>query len=230
VFCEHCGEQIDSNALTCPKCGAAVASQVPQQQYQQPIYQQPQYQQYQQQQYQYQYQQPQYQQVFTNQTPQSDHSMFGWYAAVLKKYADFSGRARRKEYWMFYLCNFLISIIPTAIIYYYLFTDFFNNINYNTESAGYMPTVNLGALFYICIILLLVYGLAVFLPSIAVVVRRLHDIGKSGVWYFIAFVPYIGGIWLLVLMVTAGTVGPNQYGNDPKYYSGNSFPNYPNNF
>jgi uncharacterized membrane protein YhaH (DUF805 family) len=163
--------------------------------------------------------------------------LFGWYAAVLKKYADFSGRARRKEYWMFYLCNFLITIIPTAILYYYLIISYkdmiyynANNFGYMSNNSGYIPTTGFGAMYYICIILLSVYGLAVFLPGIALTVRRLHDIGKSGGWVFISFVPYIGAIWLFVLMVTPGYVGPNFYGNDPKDYSGNSFPNYPNTY
>jgi len=54
------------------------------------------------------------------------------------------------------------------------------------------------------------------LPGIAVTVRRLHDVGKSGLWYFITLVPCIGGLWLLILLVTAGTAGSNQYGFDPK--------------
>jgi len=143
---------------------------------------------------------------------QNDLSLFGWYAAVLKKYADFSGRARRKEYWMFYLCNMIIMFIP--YIFYF---------------AGYMQIVNYdepGVLFYISSILLGIYGLAIFIPSIAVVVRRLHDVGKSGGYFFVTFIPFVGGIWLLVLLATAGTIGPNQYGNDPKGYLNNNFPNY----
>lgn len=62
----------------------------------------------------------------------------------------------------------------------------------------------------------LVYGLAVIIPSIAVAVRRLHDIGKSGAWFFISLIPYIGTIWLLVLLCLEGEEGENQYGADPK--------------
>ena len=61
-----------------------------------------------------------------------------------------------------------------------------------------------------------IYSLAVMLPSIGVGVRRLHDVGKSGWFLFIALIPLIGIIWLLILMVKEGDTGPNQYGADPK--------------
>ena len=64
--------------------------------------------------------------------------------------------------------------------------------------------------------LYLIYVLAVFIPSLAVAVRRLHDVGKSGWFYLISLIPLIGGIWLLILFVTEGDKGPNQYGPDPK--------------
>ena len=62
----------------------------------------------------------------------------------------------------------------------------------------------------------LIYALFMFIPGLAVAVRRLHDVGKSGWWYFIALVPLIGGIWLIVLFATEGTRGNNEYGADPK--------------
>lgn len=61
-----------------------------------------------------------------------------------------------------------------------------------------------------------VYLLALFIPSIAVAIRRLHDIGKSGWMLLLALIPIIGGIWLLVLMIKEGVRGENQYGPDPK--------------
>ncbi|MGR4881137.1 DUF805 domain-containing protein [Streptomyces sp. LARHCF249] len=112
------------------------------------------------------------------------------YTDVLKKYADFSGRARRQEYWMFSLIQ---SIIAIALV----ILDFV---------LGTLP------------ILTVVYALGTILPSLAVTVRRLHDIGKSGWWYFIGCVPFIGFIWLLVLTATAGQPQPNEYGADPKGY------------
>lgn len=65
-------------------------------------------------------------------------------------------------------------------------------------------------------ILFALYSFATLLPGLGVVVRRLHDVGKSGWFYFIALIPFVGGIWLLVLFCTEGDQGPNQYGSDPK--------------
>lgn len=122
-----------------------------------------------------------------------------WYIAVLKKYATFNGRARRTEYWMFYLFNFVIAFILGII-------DGVLNavLNSNSSSAGQLGL--LGGL----------YSLAVLIPGIAVGVRRLHDTGRSGWWMFISLIPIIGGIWLLIYLIQDGTPGPNQYGPDPK--------------
>jgi uncharacterized membrane protein YhaH (DUF805 family) len=113
-----------------------------------------------------------------------------WYLSVLKNYAGFSGRARRKEYWMFTLINVIVAIVLEVIAL----------ASKNTAAS----------------IVYYLYALAVLIPSIAVLVRRLHDIGKSGAWFWIGLIPIIGGIWLLVLTVTAGNSGPNRYGADPK--------------
>lgn len=115
-----------------------------------------------------------------------------WYLKVLKQYVDFSGRARRTEYWMFVLINLLFSITLALIDYL-------------------MGTMVMGSG-----ILSGLYSLAILIPSLAVVCRRLHDIGKSGKWFFIAFIPVVGAIWLFVLLVTKGQAGDNQYGSDPK--------------
>ena len=117
-----------------------------------------------------------------------------WYLKVLKNYAVFSGRARRKEYWMFVLFNIIFSIVAVILD---------NILGTAIEGIGY-------GLFYI------LYCLAVLIPGLAVSVRRLHDIGKSGWFLFIALIPIIGGIWLLVLMCTDGNAGENKYGSNPK--------------
>jgi uncharacterized membrane protein YhaH (DUF805 family) len=62
----------------------------------------------------------------------------------------------------------------------------------------------------------ILYGLALFIPGLAVAVRRLHDIGKSGWMILVALIPLIGGIWLLILLVKEGDSGSNEYGPDPK--------------
>jgi uncharacterized membrane protein YhaH (DUF805 family) len=117
-----------------------------------------------------------------------------WYLAVLKKYADFTGRARRKEFWMFTLFN-MIFIVAAMIL---------DNVFKTTlEELPY-------GLFYF------LYVLVIFIPGLAVSVRRLHDIGKSGWMLLVAIIPIIGAIWLLVLMVTDSNSGQNQYGLNPK--------------
>ena len=117
-----------------------------------------------------------------------------WYLKVLKQYADFTGRARRKEYWMFALFNLIFAFIAMAIDN--VLGSTFEGIPY-----GYVY---------------MLYGLALFLPSLGVAVRRLHDIGKSGWWLLISIVPIIGGIWLLVLLVTDSKDGSNKWGANPK--------------
>jgi uncharacterized membrane protein YhaH (DUF805 family) len=117
-----------------------------------------------------------------------------WYLKCLRQYADFGGRARRKEYWMFVLFNVIFTCVAI----------FFDNVfNIAIEELGYGP---------ICIL----YMLGVMIPGLSVTVRRLHDTGKSGWWIFINLIPIVGSIWLLVLLCTDGDAGENQYGQDPK--------------
>ena len=117
-----------------------------------------------------------------------------WYLKVLKQYADFSGRARRKEYWMFALFNMIFAIVAMVLD---------NILGIAIEGVGYGPLYGL-------------YALAVLIPGLAVAVRRLHDVGKSGWMILIALIPLIGAIWLLVLMVTDSKPEENQYGQNPK--------------
>lgn len=112
-----------------------------------------------------------------------------YYLSVLKKYAVFSGRSRRAEYWYFTLFNIIIVIILTII-------SAVVGDNYN--------------------ILGILYGLAVLIPGIAVSVRRLHDVGKSGWMLLIALIPLVGPIWLLILMLSDSNPGNNKYGPNPK--------------
>ncbi|WP_452219885.1 DUF805 domain-containing protein [Lacinutrix salivirga] len=122
-----------------------------------------------------------------------------WYLKVIRdNYANFTGRARRQEYWMFTLFH-IIFIVSLAFVGAYV-------AEFNDSGIGFIP---LG-----------LYMLATFIPALALASRRLHDIGKTGWYYLVRFIPYIGGIWFLILMVQNGNVGPNQYGPDPK---GNNF-------
>jgi len=120
-----------------------------------------------------------------------------WFLKVLKQYADFKGRARRKEYWMFVLISTIISYLIMGIDY----------------ALNFVYTTDMGSSFYYMNSL---YSLFVLIPSFAVLVRRLHDIGKSGWFFFIIFIPIIGIIWLLVLLCKNGDEGENKYGVDPK--------------
>jgi uncharacterized membrane protein YhaH (DUF805 family) len=137
-----------------------------------------------------------------------------WYMEVLRKYADFSGRARRTEYWMFTLFNFLVYIVLMVLLAAAVFLT--------GQSSG-----NGGAIFLIVVPLWL-YALATLIPGLAVSVRRLHDTGRSGWWMLLAFVPF-GGIVILVFHCMDSQPGPNLYGPNPKGIQGypQMMPPYP---
>ncbi len=113
--------------------------------------------------------------------------MFNYYTEVLKKYAVFSGRANRAEYWYFILANIIVSIAVSII-------------------ARIIKVPALASL----------YSLAILIPGIAVGFRRLHDTGKSGWWTLITLIPVIGWIWFIILLAAAGNTGDNKYGPNPK--------------
>jgi uncharacterized membrane protein YhaH (DUF805 family) len=117
-----------------------------------------------------------------------------WYLKVMRQYADFSGRARRKEYWMFILFNVIFAIIAMVL-------DNVLGLNFEEGSGG--P-------------IYIIYALIALIPGLAVAVRRLHDVGKSGWMFFIVLIPIIGSIWLLVLMCSEGESSSNAYGSNPK--------------
>ena len=121
-----------------------------------------------------------------------------WYLMALKNYATFKGRARRKEYWMFVLFNMIFASIAMIL-------DNLLGLTFEVQgqSAGY------GYLY-------LAYGLFAFIPGVSLLVRRLHDVNKSGWFYWIVLIPIVGAIWLIVLLVKEGTSGNNDYGQDPK--------------
>ena len=115
-----------------------------------------------------------------------------WFLNPLKeKFADFNGRARRKEFWMFNLFAWIISSILSVID---LALD---------SSMGFS-------------VLSSIFSLIILVPSLAVSVRRLHDVNKTGWYILLWFLPIIGWIWLIVLYATEGDQGSNQYGDDPK--------------
>lgn len=121
-----------------------------------------------------------------------------WYLKVLHQYANFSGRARRKEYWYFYFINFLISF----------------GIGIVSGLAGFMKPGS--GLALASSALIIIYSMAILIPSLAVGVRRLHDTNRSGWWLLIGFVPLIGAIILIIFFVEDSQPGANQYGKNPK--------------
>lgn len=116
-----------------------------------------------------------------------------WYLTVWKKYAQFSGRARRSEYWYFTLFNIIASILLVIV---------------DGILGSFSAEAGMGILGGL-------YALAALIPSLAVAVRRLHDTGRSGWWLLIALIPLVG-IVLLVFMVLDSSPGQNQFGPNPK--------------
>lgn len=115
-----------------------------------------------------------------------------WMLKPFHQYADFKGRARRKEYWLFTLFIIIVSLVLSFI----------------DHTAGFTLGSNTGVLGFI-------FYLAIFVPSLAVGVRRLHDIDKSGWFILLGFIPLIGAIALIILMCLPGTQGDNRFGPDP---------------
>ncbi|MCK5847953.1 MAG: DUF805 domain-containing protein [Caldisericia bacterium] len=124
-----------------------------------------------------------------------------WYLKPWKKYVDFSGRARRKEYWTFTLINGLISGIITGIT-----TGGIAGAANGGMSAG----MTAGS------VISLIFSFAILLPSLAVTVRRLHDTNRNGWLILISLIPIVGWIIVLVWMFMDSNQGENDYGPDPK--------------
>ena len=124
-----------------------------------------------------------------------DKSATQWMLTPLRKYADFGGRARRKEYWWYILFTGLLAMVALAGDIQILGLD---------EVALYGGGPLTGLL-----------GLALFLPTLGVTVRRLHDGDRSGWWILVAFLPLVGALLLLFWYCSRGTIGPNRFGADP---------------
>ena len=123
-----------------------------------------------------------------------------WMLMPFKRYADFNGRSQRMEYWMFTL--FIMIVAFVLVMLAGLLGGF-------SDSSG-------SGLSMIVLIPLILLVLATIIPSIAVTVRRFHDQDKSGWFYLLSFIPYVGGLIVFVFMCLDGTPGPNRFGPDPK--------------
>lgn len=117
-----------------------------------------------------------------------------WFMTAFRRYAEFSGRSRRKEFWGFILI-YMLGGIALAIA--------------DVVLGFFSGEIGLGLLSGLFMLVLLV-------PSLAVTIRRLHDIDRSGWWYLVGFIPLVGAIVLLVFSLKDGTPGPNRFGDDPK--------------
>jgi len=116
------------------------------------------------------------------------------YFTVLKKFSKFNGRSRMSEFWIFTLINFVFMGIALILDY---------------AIGKILTPVPFGIIFSI-------YALLVFLPCLSVFVRRMHDVGKSGWFVLLSFIPVIGTVWLLALCITEGNAKRNEYGPNPK--------------
>jgi uncharacterized membrane protein YhaH (DUF805 family) len=127
-----------------------------------------------------------------------------WMLMPLRRYAQFDGRSCRTEYWMFVLFTTLVVLALLALgVLIGVMVGPGENGEPSTALLAYVGIALIGFLGFF------------FIPSIAVVVRRLHDQDKSGWMYLLSFIPYIGSIVIFVFMCLPGTKGPNQYGDDP---------------
>jgi len=131
-----------------------------------------------------------------------------WMTLPLRRYADFSGRSRPKEYWMFVLFLFL-GIIAMS------FADALLGFGASTHYLDRSPFGVTMGVYNRSGLLTLLFSLAAFIPSLAVAVRRLHDSNRSGWWLLFGLVPIIGTITLFIFMIVGGTRGPNRFGPDP---------------
>lgn len=129
---------------------------------------------------------------------ESDFGVFDWWKKVVKNnYANFEGRARRSEYWYFVLANILI-LLPVIVI-----------------GVSFIAIMELDRLAPLFGGILILYNLAILIPTVAVSVRRLHDTGKSGLFYLLNFIP-LGSIILLIFYIQDSDLGTNKWGENPK--------------
>lgn len=146
-----------------------------------------------------------------------------WMILPFKRYAEFKGRSRRMEFWMFQLLNVIIALVLAGPFFFAFMGASVAASDPSNFGAEIDPLAGVGTLGMVGVSLYGLYVLAAFVPSIAVTVRRLHDRDMSGWWYLgfiiFSFIPIVGliaSIAFLVLMLLPGTPGPNQFGPDPK--------------
>ena len=197
-FCQHCGFEPDPLAVICVKCGRGLKD-------------------------------VDYKLVSNGARPklavsETSNSMSSFLDKLrdsvricFRKFATFSGRATKSEFWYFVLFSQIVLLIPYLFLIITL-SCYVASIQYywNGEYYGYYDDWGWGLAFYIGLAITGVISLGLTLPSLSALVRRLHDIGKSGWNYFVAFIPPVGAILLLLDLCKDGDSGENKYGPSPK--------------
>lgn len=173
MYCSNCGNDAGQSKF-CPNCGAEIQPSAAQNK---PLYEMP-------------------------NTEVENFNLFTAYASMFKKYAQFSGRSRRSEFWFAGLMNFII----VSILYFVLIVPRIDYIGYEED----LVVIGIGAF------LIGIYSLITLIPNLALYVRRLHDTGKSGWCLLLGLIPFFGGIILFVFSVLDSQPGTNQYGPNPK--------------
>ncbi len=120
--------------------------------------------------------------------------MLYWTKMALSRWQDYQGRSRRREYWYFYLTSMIVGLAAQLVLG--MLTPVFGST--------------------LCTLLLLLVGIAIFIPYIAVLIRRLHDTGKSGWWALLNLIPLLGPIIIIIFTVQDSQPGGNQWGANPK--------------
>ena len=149
-------------------------------------------------------------------------SMLEWMLLPFRRYFDFEGRSRRMEYWSFHLLGLIVSLSGFALMVLGAGNRTYSG-NYDRVENGISThanySSNLGTVSWVGLGLLGLWALVSFIPSIALTVRRLHDRDKNGLYMLLTFIPLIGLIFAIIMLVNffmEGTTGPNRYGPDPK--------------
>ncbi|GAB6939923.1 DUF805 domain-containing protein [Isoptericola variabilis] len=133
--------------------------------------------------------------------------------SVFSQYANFSGRARRSEFWYFYLFLLLVNVVFWIL---FLVTGGASAATMSADGTMTDASTGLAAGAMVVVGIWSLVGLALVLPTLAVMIRRLHDQDRSGFFWWLSVIPFVGGIIMLVLYAQPGTVGPNRFGADPK--------------
>ena len=131
--------------------------------------------------------------------------MFHWMLMPYRRYAEFTGRSQRIEYWLFWLLFYVVVVV--------LFVLMAAGMPFGEVDD---PNAGPGPIFWVSLVAMVLFVILSLVPGIAVTVRRFHDQNLSGWLYLLNFIPYLGALVVFVFMCLDGTRGPNRYGDDPK--------------